>query len=114
MSDVLKDRGSATVFVVTSLALVLFAGIAVAAMSGLVVAHRHAQSAADLAALAGAAAIGTSAAPCAAAGRVAAANGAAVESCRSTPKDITLVVSVAGPELTGHLITLRAVARAGR
>lgn len=114
MRSVLTDRGSATVFVTLGLAVVLFAGVAVAAISGLVVAHRRAQSAADLAAIAGAGALGTTTDPCAAADLIAAANGAVLESCRLTPEDVTLVISVAGPELVGNLVRLRAEARAGR
>jgi secretion/DNA translocation related TadE-like protein len=110
----LTDRGSATVFVVIGLVLVLFAGSTVAAIGGLVVAHRHAQSAADLAAIAGAEAVGTPGDPCAAAAAVAAANDAAIEACQTTADDITLTVSVAGPDLIGTVVRPRAVARAGR
>ena len=114
MRSLLSDRGSATVFVVIGLALVLFAGCAMAAVGGLVAAHRRAQSAADLAAIAGARALGTSREPCAAAAVVAAANAATIEDCRASSRDVTLTVSVAGPDLTGTLIRPRAVARAGR
>lgn len=114
MRSMLTDRGSATIFVVIGLALVLFAGSAVAAICGLVVAHRHAQSAADLAAIAGAEAVGTSRDPCAAAGSVAAWNAATVEACEVTAGVVTLTVTVPGPALIGSVIRPRAVARAGR
>ncbi|WP_164512566.1 Rv3654c family TadE-like protein [Nocardioides baekrokdamisoli] len=110
----LTDRGSATMFVAVALTVVLFAGLAVATVNGLVVVHRRAQSAADLAALAGAGALMTASDPCAAAGRIAAANGATVEDCQPTPDAVTVVVSVPGPEMVGGLVRLRAHARAGR
>lgn len=114
MRGVLTERGSATVFMMSGLAVILFVGVAVAGASGLVVAHRRAQSAADLAAVAGAGALGTATDPCEVAGRLAAAADVTVESCRSTPVDITLVVWAAGPDLMGQHPRLRATARAGR
>lgn len=114
MRRLLTERGSASVFVVIALALVLFAGCAVAVVGALVVAHRRAQSAADLAAIAGALAVGTPRDPCAAAAAAAAANSALLESCRATSHDVTLTVSVSGPDLSVVPIRLRAVARAGR
>lgn len=114
MRSLLSDRGSASVFVVIGLAFSLFAGCAAATVGGLVVAHRRAQSTADLAAIAGAEAVGTPRDPCAAADAVAAANGGSIEACHATSRDVTLTVSVAGPELTGMLVRPRATARAGR
>ena len=109
-----SDRGSVTVFVVNAVAVVLFTGLAVASVSSLVTAHRRAQSAADLAALAGAGAIGRSADPCGIAGAVAISNSASLDSCDISAATVTVWVSVVGPELIGHPVRLRAVARAGR
>lgn len=78
------ERGSASIWVlaVASLLLVI-AGVVT--VRGLAVLARHrAESAADLAALAAAARIGFGGAPCAAAGPIAAANGAALRSCSAS------------------------------
>lgn len=76
-----SERGSASIWVlaVASLLLVVAGMVTV---RGLAVLGRHrAESAADLAALAAAGRIGFTDAPCAVAGPIAAANGAAVRSC---------------------------------
>jgi len=110
----LSDRGSATVFVVIALTMILFATLVIATIGGLVVGHRRAQAAADLSALAAASALGTAEDPCAAADAVAAANGASVESCGSGQSAVTIVVSVAGTALSLGGVRLHAEARAGR
>lgn len=111
---VLSERGSATVFVVIALALMLFAGSTVGAVGGIVVAHRRAQSAADLAALAGAAALGTAADPCAQARVVAEANAASLDACERSGADLTVVISVDCPRLIRWIGRSAAKARAGR
>ena len=65
---------------VTSVLLLVGTGLSLAA--GTVVAHRRAQLAADLAALAAAAEVRRGGHGCAAAGRIAAANQAELRSCR--------------------------------
>ena len=71
-------------------------------------ARQHAETAADLAALAGAQALtGLGAAPCAAAAEAAAANGAQLVTCSVSDGDVTVAVSVSRP------IAARALARAG-
>ena len=80
----------------------------------MVASHRRVQSAADLAAIAGAIAVGTSTEPCAAARAVAAENGAAVDACDSAGAEVTVVVSMTGPSLSGWVYRPRAEARAGR
>ncbi len=72
------SRGAATVLGVAMAGLLLLLGVALAELGAVVVAHRRAQAAADLAALAGAS---TPAESCAAAERVALANGARLASC---------------------------------
>jgi secretion/DNA translocation related TadE-like protein len=90
--------------------VVLLAG-AVTVAGGLLVARHRAQGAADLGALAGAArAFEGETAACAAAERIAGANGASVIACRVEGLDVVLTVRVAGPEDWG---AAKASARAG-
>ncbi|MGH3680628.1 MAG: Rv3654c family TadE-like protein, partial [Natronosporangium sp.] len=75
--------------------------------------HR-AQSAADLAALAGAArAVAGQTAACARAGEIVAANGARLSHCRLDGLDLTVTVEVAPPAGAGLHRTALATARAG-
>jgi secretion/DNA translocation related TadE-like protein len=76
-------------------------------------AHRVAQSAADLAALAGAEARGRGRDPCATAASIALANGASLDSCVVEGFDVRLQVTVAGPHWLGQRHDLSAQARAG-
>jgi secretion/DNA translocation related TadE-like protein len=76
-------------------------------------AHRVAQSAADLAALAGAQAQERGQDGCAAATLVAGANGATVDSCVVDGFDVRLQVTVPGPRWLGQHHDLSAEARAG-
>ena len=75
------DRGAATVLVLAMAGVLLVVALAVALAEGLVVGHRRAQAAADLAALAGAGAAARGEDPCDAARAVAVANGAALTAC---------------------------------
>lgn len=90
------DVGAATVVVVAMAGVLMFVMVGLGAAGGLVVAQRRAQAAADLTALAGAAATGDA---CAEAGRVAAANRAALDRCRLDGEEVSVEVSVPGPEL---------------
>jgi secretion/DNA translocation related TadE-like protein len=114
------ERGSASIWVlaVSSLLLVV-AGVVT--VRGLAVLARHrAESAADLAALAAAARIGLGGAPCAAAGPIAAANGAGLRSCaahlsadgRSGEVLVRVVLRAHLPGVGGREVV--ASARAGR
>ena len=107
------EGGSATPFAVAALGLVLFVGAALGVVTALVAAHRSAQAAADLASLAGATSLQRHADACAAAARVAAANGAALEVCSVAGEGVTVTVRVAGPHWLGQVADLRAEARAG-
>ncbi len=66
-------------FAVACLSVLLLVGAALGVVAAMVHAHRVAQSAADLAALAAASAVGRGGDACAAAGRIAAANGAGLD-----------------------------------
>lgn len=104
------DDGAATVLVVAMAGLLMFVMAGLAAAGGLVTAQRRAQSAADLAALGGAARPTDA---CAEADRVAAANAADLDSCEVVGRDVTVVVSVPGPEVPWADVRVSAEARAG-
>ena len=107
------ERGAATVLVVTLVGLLLFIGAALGVVGALVRAHRSAQAAADLAALAGATAAARGDDPCAAVAEVATANGATMTGCVPGGLEVRVVVEVTGPTWLGHGADLVAEARAG-
>jgi secretion/DNA translocation related TadE-like protein len=107
------ERGSATLFAVAVVGLLVLVGAALGVVGAMVHAHRVAQSAADLAALAGAQARGDGRDPCAAAASNAQANGAAVDSCTVDGFDVRVRVTVVGPRWLGQRHDLSAEARAG-
>jgi secretion/DNA translocation related TadE-like protein len=82
------ERGAAAVLAMTlTVLLVALTGV-VSVLGGLLVAHRQVSAAADLAALAGAAALQRGADPCSAAEEVARANEARMRSCRVRGEDV--------------------------
>lgn len=105
------DDGAATILVVAMAGVLMFVMVGLAAAGGLVTAQRRAQSAADLTALAAAAALDLDA--CAQALRTATANAAALDSCVVTASDVLVTVSVAGPTVPGRDLRVSADARAG-
>ena len=107
------ERGAATVLVVAFLGLLLFVGAALGVVGAMVKAHRVAQSAADLAALAGASALADGKDACAAAARVATANGSTVTGCAPDELEVRVTVEVDGPRWLGQTADLVAEARAG-
>lgn len=107
------ERGGATVFAVACLAVMLLVGAALGVVAAMVTAHRTAQAAADLAALAGAAELGRGRDPCPAVAAVAAANGASVTGCSVAGRDVMVEVEVTGPHWLGQVADLGAAARAG-
>lgn len=111
--SVRPDRGAATVLVTACLGVLMLIGCALAVVAAMVTAHRSAQAAADLAALAGAVAARDGADPCAAAGSVAADNGADLTRCATDGADVTVEVEVPGPRWLGQTHDLSAAARAG-
>lgn len=104
------ERGSATLLVVSMTAVLLLVGVALAGVAGIVHAHRSAQAAADLVALAAASQSG---AGCGTAADVARANGAVLVACDRTGREATVRVRVPGPRLLGHRVDPTARARAG-
>jgi secretion/DNA translocation related TadE-like protein len=107
------ERGAASLLVVSCVAVLLLVGSALGVVAAMVRAHRAAQSAADLASLAGASAHQRGQAACAAAGSVAAANGASLDACEVSGDDVLVRVTVAGPHWLGQEADLSAEARAG-
>ncbi len=105
-----RDAGAATVLVVAMAGVLMFVATGLAAVGGLVTAQRHAQAAADLAALGGA---DDPAAACDAAARVAAANAASLDRCQVVGREVTVTVSVPGPEVPWRDVRVSAEARAG-
>jgi secretion/DNA translocation related TadE-like protein len=93
--------------------VLLLVGAALGVVQAMVVAHRRAQSAADLAALAGASAVAHGREPCAAAGTVAGLNGGRLVGCEVSAGDVRVEVVVAGPRWLGQQGDLTAEARAG-
>lgn len=104
------EDGGATVLVVAMGGLLMFLTLGLAAAGGLVTAQRQAQAAADLAALAGAAALDVA---CEEAAGAAAANSAAVDRCGVDGSEVRVVVSVAGPQVPWGEVRVSAEARAG-
>jgi secretion/DNA translocation related TadE-like protein len=107
------ERGSAAPFAVGAIGLLLFVGAALGVVGAVFVAHRTAQSAADLAALAGADALQVDGDACAAAARITDRNGATLESCEIAGEDVTVTVRVDGPRWLGQPGDPVAEARAG-
>ncbi|TIC85084.1 hypothetical protein E8D34_13510 [Nocardioides sp. GY 10113] len=107
------QRGAATVLVVALSGLLLVVGCGLAVVAALVVDHRRAQAAADLAALAGAASWADGGAACAAAARIAEANAATLVGCTTLAGAVEVRVRLAGPRWRGWSADLEARARAG-
>lgn len=108
-----EERGSATLFAVAVIGVLVLVGAALGVVAAMVHAHRVAQSAADLSALAGAEAQARGRDPCAAAAAVAGANAAVLDSCVVDAPDVRVQVTVTGPRWLGQHHDLSAQARAG-
>ncbi len=108
-----RERGAASIVAIACLAVLLLVGAALGVVAAMFHAHRTAQAAADLSALAAAVAIGRGDDPCAAAATIAVANGAALTGCSMQGRDARVEVSVPGPRWLGQSGDLGAQARAG-
>jgi secretion/DNA translocation related TadE-like protein len=107
------ERGAATVLVLAMAGVLMLLGAALAVVTAMVAAHRTAQSAADLAALAGARGVGDGRDGCAVAAVVAAANQARLVGCAVAGRVVDVSVEVAGPRWLGQAADLGARSRAG-
>jgi secretion/DNA translocation related TadE-like protein len=112
-APVRDQRGSATLLVVAMCGVLLLIGAALGVVTAMVVAHRSAQSGADLAALAGAEAAGRGGDACRSAGQVAAANAVRLTGCDVHGRVVEVTVSAPGPHWLGQTADLAATARAG-
>jgi secretion/DNA translocation related TadE-like protein len=107
--------------VVALTGLLMLLGLSAAFVIATVAAHRRAQAAADLAALAGAAtlqsggvgAFSVGGDACQVAARIAAGNGARLTSCRLLAGDVAVTTLLAGPKFLGQSWELSGRARAG-
>ena len=113
MSLARDDRGAATVLAVVFIGLLTSVAVAVVAAGGLVSGHRRAASAADLAALAGAAALQKGSPGCVAAEEVAEANRSRLLTCQIDGEVLTVEVGVDVESLLDSSWTLTGRARAG-
>jgi secretion/DNA translocation related TadE-like protein len=115
-----SDRGSATVWVLGLAAVILAVAMAAVLRGTAVLARHRLERAADLAALAAAERIGQAGQPCAAASRIATANGAALASCttRLDPSGRSGTVAITVQRTVSFAMvgtrTLTARSRAGR
>jgi secretion/DNA translocation related TadE-like protein len=107
------ERGAASLFAVALTGLLVLVGAALGVAGAMVHAHRVAQSAVDLAALAGAQAASSGGDACADAGGIAEANGARLDACVLDGADVRVTVTVPGPRWLGQPHDLSAQARAG-
>ena len=106
------QSGSATVLAMTAVGCLLVVTWVVLVLAGLVVGQRRVEAAADLAALAGAAAAGAGQPACPAAAAVARANHATLGACRVQGRVVELETLLEPGLLPGEP-SLRAQARAG-
>ncbi len=110
------ERGAVTMLVIPMLGVLVLAALLLAFQGGVVISQRRAQAAADLAALAGAAALQQGRVACDSAAEIAARNGARLRSCQVggvSGRELRLRVVRAGPSLFGRAVDLEATARAG-
>lgn len=109
-----RERGAATVVAVAMAGVLLLLGAALCVVAAIVADLRRAQSAADLAALAGAAEVARGGADgCVTAARVAVANGALLASCLVVGSEVTVSATVKGPAWRDLVAELDGHARAG-
>ncbi|WP_110207436.1 Rv3654c family TadE-like protein [Nocardioides daejeonensis] len=111
-----RERGAASLLALAFVGVIVMIGMGAHLVVAVAAAHRAAQGAADLTALAGADRWQREADPasaCAAASAVAASNGAALLSCEVRGEDLRVLVRVEGPRMFGHAFEITGRARAG-
>jgi secretion/DNA translocation related TadE-like protein len=109
----LGASGAATLLALAMAGVLLLVGASLGVVGAMVVDHRRAQAAADLAALAGATATARGDQGCGAAGVVAGLNDAELLDCVVDGATVTVRVEVSGPRWLGQQADLEASARAG-
>jgi secretion/DNA translocation related TadE-like protein len=111
--DSRDESGSAATWVVALVGALVLLGLGASFVTAVAAAHRHAQSAADLAALAAAQAHQQGEDGCGRAAVLAARNEATLVACALLGEDVSVRVRVDGPELAGLAPTVTGSARAG-
>lgn len=107
------DDGSATLFGVFVIGVLALFTLACVGIAGIVVAHRRAQSAADLGSLGAATAIQRGQPPCPTAADVVRRNGGRLTGCRVQGETVILQVEVSTVRIFGQVRRTAASARAG-
>lgn len=107
------ERGAGSVLAVAMMGLLVMVTVAAAGVVGVIAAHRTAQAAADLAALAGAAALQDGGDACQQAASVARRNRADLTGCEVQGWNVAVVVTANTARLPGGMLDLRARGRAG-
>lgn len=107
------ESGLAAVVGTALIGLLLTVAVTAATVVGAVDAHRRAQSAADLAALAAGEALAGAQDACGAAAAIARRNGARLDSCVVQGTSVAVQVLVSGPRVLGLTTRLPARVRAG-
>jgi len=103
MRSQVSDEGAATVWSLALISVVVFAGLISGAVATQVIARQRLAATADVAVLAAAQ---SDAAPCAAAGRMAIANGAELVECNALGQDVIIIVSAPAPDLVRRMMDL--------
>lgn len=106
-------RGSAAVLAVSLLTIVVLVTAGISVVGGIFRAHRQAQAAADLAALAGAVAASEGGDACGEAAAIAQANGSVLVACDVSGGVVTVDVSAEGPSYAARSFDVASTARAG-
>ena len=104
------ERGAGSVLAVAMMGLLVTVTVAAAGVVGVVASHRIAQAAADLAALAGAAALQDGGDACGQAATVADRNQAHLDSCAVEGWNVSVAVTTDTAHLPGGVLDLRATA----
>ena len=107
------ERGAVTPLAVSATFLCTLVALVLGILGGALVTQRQTQSAADLAALAGATAVQHGRDGCAAADRSAYANRATLMECTVDGQTVTVRLSRLAPRMLGRDVVVRALARAG-
>lgn len=108
-----KERGAAVILVIVAVTILLTVGTMLGFVAAVFRAHRQAQSAADLTALAGAQTLVRGGDACRVAASVATANGGQLSRCHVIARDVEVSVRVDGPVWWGFAADPVAEARAG-
>ncbi len=113
MTNAAEERGAGTVLAVSMLGFVMLVATTLGLVAGVIRAHREAQAAADLTALAAAQTLVAGGDPCRTAAELASANRGELLDCVATSIDVRVTVRVAGPRWWGLGVDPAAESRAG-